>query len=68
MSRVEDAYAELCARLPEGPLPADVEQIGWMLEELRVSLFAQQLRTRIPVSEKRVMSAIADARRRHGLA
>jgi hypothetical protein len=33
-----------------------------------VSLFAQQLRTRIPVSEKRVMSAIADARRRHGLA
>ncbi len=68
ISRVEDAYAELCARLPEGPLPDDVADIGWMLEELRVSLFAQQLRTRRPVSEKRVMTAIADARRRHELA
>ena len=67
MTRVEDAYAELCGKLPDGPLPADVEQIGWMLEELRVGLYAQQLRTRFPVSEKRVMNAIARAGRAHGL-
>jgi ATP-dependent helicase HrpA len=67
ISRVEDAYAELCAALPDGPLPPDVEEIGWMLEELRVGLFAQQLRTKFPVSEKRVLSTIADTRRRHGL-
>jgi ATP-dependent helicase HrpA len=68
MTRVEDAYAELCTQLPDGPLPPEVERIGWMLEELRVSLFAQQLRTKFPVSEKRVMNAIADARRDSGLA
>ncbi|QDP96491.1 ATP-dependent RNA helicase HrpA [Microlunatus elymi] len=67
ITRVEDAYAELCGKLPDGPLPADVEEIGWMLEELRVGLFAQQLRTKFPVSEKRVMNALAGAGRTHGL-
>ena len=33
--------------------------IGWMVEELRVSLFAQSLGTAYPVSEKRVLRAIA---------
>ena len=33
--------------------------IGWMVEELRVSLFAQSLGTAHPVSEKRVRTAIA---------
>ena len=32
----------------------------WLLEEYRVSLFAQSLRTRVPVSEKRLKSAWAD--------
>ena len=31
-----------------------LSQIRWMIEEFRVSLFAQQLRTRIPVSAKRL--------------
>jgi ATP-dependent helicase HrpA len=30
-----------------------------MIEELRVSLFAQPLGTRVPVSEQRIMSALA---------
>ncbi|MFF0518458.1 ATP-dependent RNA helicase HrpA [Actinomadura nitritigenes] len=34
-------------------------QIRWMLEELRVSLFAQQLGTRFPVSDKRIRKAMA---------
>nr|WP_328823879.1 ATP-dependent RNA helicase HrpA [Microlunatus kandeliicorticis] len=60
----EDAYAELCAAQPPGPLPAAVEEIGWLIEELRVSLFAQSLRTRQPVSVKRVRTAIAELARR----
>ncbi len=36
----------------------DLEQLAWALEELRVSLFAQQLRTPVRVSEKRIRSDI----------
>ncbi|GAA4237767.1 ATP-dependent RNA helicase HrpA [Actinomadura meridiana] len=35
-------------------------QIRWMLEELRVSLFAQQLGTRYPVSDKRIRKAMSE--------
>ena len=31
-----------------------LEQFRWMLEELRVSLFAQELKTSVPVSVKRL--------------
>lgn len=37
-----------------GEYDANLETFGWMLEELRVSLFAQQLRTPMPVSVKRL--------------
>ncbi|WP_179834352.1 ATP-dependent RNA helicase HrpA [Actinomadura citrea] len=43
------------ARREEEP----ARQIRWMLEELRVSLFAQQLGTRFPVSDKRIRKAMA---------
>ena len=33
---------------------AELEQFRWLLEELRVSLFAQELRTPVPVSAKRL--------------
>jgi len=36
------------------PLGAEQAQFGWLLEELRVSLFAQQLKTPVPVSSKRL--------------
>ncbi len=62
--RCEDAYAELCAAAPPGRLPDFVDEVGWLLEELRVSLFAQPMRTKVPVSEKRVLNAIAAARSR----
>ena len=66
IGRCEDAYAAACDLAPAGPLPEDLDAIGWLLEELRVSLFAQNLRTKVPVSEKRVTTAIAEARRRLG--
>jgi len=61
---VEDAYAELAAAAPPGPLPEFVDEVGWLIEELRVSLFAQSLRTAVPVSEKRVRTALDRARAR----
>jgi ATP-dependent helicase HrpA len=64
ISRVEQAYAELCELVPAGRLPGFIEDIGWLIEELRVGLFAQSLRTRVPVSEKRVLAAIDAARSR----
>ncbi|MDQ4036953.1 MAG: ATP-dependent RNA helicase HrpA [Actinomycetota bacterium] len=41
-----------------GALDADLEAIRWMLEELRVSFFAQSLGTAGPVSEKRIVRAM----------
>jgi len=35
-----------------------VQEVRWMLEELRVSYFAQQLGTPYPVSEKRIQQAM----------
>ncbi len=58
---VEDAYAELVDRQPPGPLAAPVEEIAFLIEEFRVSLFAQQLRTAVPVSAKRIRQAIRQA-------
>ena len=57
--RVTDAYRQAVADLPPGARTAgDVEAVRWMIEELRVSLFAQTLGTPMPVSEKRIRTAI----------
>ena len=61
ISRCEDAYAALVDQLPPGPLPEPVEAIGWQLEELRVSLFAQPLRTAVPG-----LGEASDGRHRRG--
>ena len=45
---------EAALRARHGALDAEFEQFGWLLEELRVSLFAQELRTPVPVSVKRL--------------
>ena len=46
------ALAEKMRR--EGRWDARLDEWRWMLEEYRVSLFAQQLGTRMPVSAKRL--------------
>ncbi|MDN5564785.1 MAG: DUF3418 domain-containing protein, partial [Luteococcus sp.] len=61
VDELEADYAELCNQQPPGPLPAAVEEIGFLIEELRVQQFAQQLRTAVSVSPKRIRKAIADA-------
>ena len=41
------------------PLPETYFELRWMVEELRVSFFAQQLGTKYPISTKRIEQAIA---------
>jgi len=54
-----DAYLDVVDSLPEGsPVPAALLDVRWMIEELRVSVFAQQLGTAHPVSEKRIRAAL----------
>lgn len=56
---VEDAYDDLVRALsPARAEAADVREIAWQIEELRVSLWAQQLGTPRPVSEQRIYKAI----------
>ena len=67
---IEGEYADLLAELD--PLERDredVRAIGWLVEELRISLFAQSVGTAQTVSAKRVRRAMADVRaalRPHG--
>jgi ATP-dependent helicase HrpA len=57
--RVTDAYARAVAELPPARRQdPGVQSVRWMIEELRVSLFAQVLGTSGPVSEKRIYAAL----------
>jgi ATP-dependent helicase HrpA len=58
VQRLEDELAALREELAPGPVPEDVVAIGWMLEELRVSTFAQSVGTPVPISEQRVIRAL----------
>jgi ATP-dependent helicase HrpA len=51
LATVEQPYRREAARRA---LSGELEQFGWLLEELRVSLFAQELKTPVPVSAKRL--------------
>ncbi len=53
--RIELEYEHLAETVSPS---SDLEALAWMLEELRVSSFAQQLRTPVPVSEKRIRKEI----------
>ncbi len=57
---LEQEYEQALRRLHPARRDGEpAKQVRWMLEELRVSLFAQQLGTRYPVSDKRIRKALA---------
>ncbi len=57
--RLAGEYRQAVAGLPaQRRAAADVVAIRWMLEELRVNLFAQLLGTPAPISEKRILTAL----------
>jgi ATP-dependent helicase HrpA len=53
---IEARYRER-VKAERGALPPGDDDFRWLLEELRVSLFAQQLKTRVPVSARRLEDA-----------
>ncbi|WP_432058043.1 ATP-dependent RNA helicase HrpA [Streptomyces sp. bgisy022] len=56
---MQDEYAWLLEQMPQGrPVPQQVRDVRWMIEELRVSYFAHALGTAHPVSDKRIIKAI----------
>ena len=60
VEQVQQAYQQLLAKLPKSkPISDEVAEIRYMIEELRVSLFAQQLGTKYQVSDKRVLLEIS---------
>ena len=62
VQEILDAYQRRLDRLPPGGRPGEaLREIRWMIEELRVSYFAQALGTPYPVSEKRLRRALDQA-------
>ena len=63
VGELEDTYeaaVDASDRLaPDPARDATLEEVRWLIEELRVSLFAQQLGTPVKVSEKRIRKALA---------
>ena len=59
VTELQEAYLHQVAALTEGRPPGErLRRVRWMLEELRVSLWAQQLGTAHPVSDQRIRKAL----------
>jgi ATP-dependent helicase HrpA len=61
INELEALYRRRLEQWPPGrPLPPALREVPWMLDELRVSQFAQGLGTRGPVSSKRIRRVIEE--------
>ncbi|RPA66079.1 ATP-dependent RNA helicase HrpA [Gordonia oryzae] len=58
LDRVVERWNQRLAQVPDGRRDAVNEQAHWLVEELRVGLFAQRLGTRYPISEKRALRTL----------
>lgn len=59
VEQVQQAWQQWLNKLPAKRRQDDeVKEVRWMIEELRVSLFAQQLGTPYPISDKRILQTI----------
>ncbi|MCP3127016.1 ATP-dependent RNA helicase HrpA [Shewanella sp. KJ2020] len=62
INKVQDALAAQLAKVPRSvPTPPALIEARWMIEEYRVSCFAQVLGTAYPISEKRILNHIQQA-------
>ncbi len=62
LSGLQEAWLHAVAALPAGqPMPQHLREARWLLEEYRVSLFAQQLGTREKVSDQRIRKVMGAA-------
>ena len=62
--RLEDELTEIRSARSLEQTTDDLAEIGWLIEELRISLFAQSIGVRIPISETRVLRELVAARHR----
>ena len=61
LSALQEAWLHAVAALPPGqPMPEHLRTTRWMLEEYRVSLWAQQLGTREKVSDQRIRKVLGN--------
>ncbi len=63
LTDLEESYLHAVGALAEGRPPGEgLRRVRWLLEEYRISLFAQEVRTAEPVSDQRIRKALAAAR------
>jgi ATP-dependent helicase HrpA len=58
MQQIQQVEARYVRTRDARPGEPKIREVRWMIEELRVSFFAQQLGTAYPVSEKRILKAL----------
>lgn len=57
LEKAEQAYLAKRSKIPENqPIPEELQEVRWLLQELQVSFFAQQLGTSAPISVKRILN------------
>ena len=57
VAKANEIYQQVLGKQrKDQPVAAELEHIRWMIEELKVSLFAQNLKTPYPISLKRVLN------------
>lgn len=61
ITKVTDKYQQIVAnQRKDQPLPDKLSQTRWMIEELKVSLYAQNLKTAYPISAKRILNYLKE--------
>jgi ATP-dependent helicase HrpA len=60
IEKIQAEYLKKCQQIQPGrEMPAELVEIRWLIEELRISFFAQQLGTSVPISTKRISNQLA---------
>lgn len=58
IEEIQELYKNTVSRYKNQAIPNDLTEVKWMIEELRVSYFAQQLGVKISVSDKRISNEL----------
>jgi ATP-dependent helicase HrpA len=60
IEKVQEEYQRRLSQIPVGrEIPMALQEVRWLLEELRISFFAQQLGTSMPISVKRIQNQLS---------
>lgn len=61
VEKADSKYQEVLSKYKKQGLATNqLNEVEWMLEEFKVSLFAQQLGTSMPISLKRITNKLAE--------